>query len=125
MPWAWLRAALLSLIVTVVTVGAAQARPVTLFVGKPSPDAILYGPADMLCDLNKCRLFELPASLHLVPGTIVEFGLPAMGGQDRIDLRRCFQVCRAGVLGYQSPNTSPPGQSNPTIAITPIEIRLE
>ena len=86
---------------------------------------MLYGPADMLCDLNKCRLFELPSTLGLDPGTIVEFGLPAMGGQDRIDLRRCFQICRASVLGYKSPNTSPPGQSNPTIAITPVEIRLE
>ncbi len=105
--------------------GAASAKPATITVGAPHPGALVYGPADMLCDLNKCRLFGLPAALHLPANAIVEFGVPQMEGQQRIELRRCFQLCRASVLGFASDATSPPGHGNPTVFITPIELRLE
>lgn len=101
------------------------ARPATLIVGGPHPAAVVYGPADMLCDLNKCRLFNLPAAVAPRSGTIVEFGLPQMDGQNRVDIRRCFQMCRASVLGFESDPTSDPQHSRPTIFITPIELRLE
>ena len=80
----------------------------------------------MLCDLNKCRLFNLPQAAGTAPSTIVEFGIPNMSGQDRIQMRHCSeQLCRASVLGYPSARTSPPGHSNPTVFITPVELRLE
>jgi len=105
---------------------AAGARPVTIIVGTVNSDSKVYGPADMLCDLNKCRLFNLPVALGLAPNTIVEFGIPEMRGQDRIGMRRCMEeMCRASVLGYPSARTSPPGHSGPTVFITPVELRLE
>ncbi len=74
----------LALVVAAFVLMAAGGRPpVTIFVGAPHGDSRLYGPADMLCDLNKCRLFNLPETAGLAPGTIVEFGIPEMGGQDR------------------------------------------
>ncbi len=104
----------------------ATPPPGTIYVGAPNPAAVVYGPADMLCDLNKCRLFSLPADSGLASGTIVMFGLPAVGGQDRIDMRRCLEsVCRASVLGFQSPPTSPSEYAGPSVFITPIEIRLQ
>jgi hypothetical protein len=104
----------------------AGTRPATIIVGTANTDSKVYGPADMLCDLNKCRLFNLPASLGLAPNTIVEFGIPEMSGQDRVDMRRCSeQMCRASVLGYPSERTSLPGHSGPTVFITPVEMRLE
>ena len=102
----------------------AQASPVTLIVGQPHSPSKLYGPADMLCDLHKCRLFNLPVSV-VAAKTIVEFGLPSITGQDAVEFRRCFALCRASVLGYESAPTSPPEQSNPTVFITPIEMRLD
>lgn len=108
-----------------VTAAAARDRPLTIYVGQPTPDDIVYGPSDMLCDLNKCRLFNLPEALGLPKEAIVEFGLPLLQGQARIDLRRCFEdLCRASVLGYVSAPTSEPGHSKPTVFITPVEIRL-
>ncbi len=106
---------------------AANGRPpVTLFVGGANSADRVYGPADMLCDLNKCRLFNLPKAENLEPNTIVEFGIPDMTGQDRVEMRRCTeQLCRASVLGYPSERTSPPGHSGPTVFITPVELRLE
>ncbi len=99
--------------------------PVTIYVGAPNPAAVLYGPADMLCDLNKCRLFRLPASNGLAPNTIVVFGYPGVAGQDRIDLRRCLELCRASVLGYPSTATSPSEFAGPSVFITPVELRLQ
>jgi hypothetical protein len=105
---------------------AAGTRPATIIVGTANRESKVYGPADMLCDLNKCRLFNLPAALGLAPNTIVEFGIPEMTGQDRVDMRRCSeQLCRASVLGYPSERTSLPGHSGPTVFITPVELRLE
>ncbi len=103
----------------------AQARPATLRIGQPHTPSMVYGPADMLCDLHKCRLFNLPKTVAPDATTIVEFGLPDMTGQDGVEFRRCFALCRASVLGYESNPTSKPEQSNPTVFITPIEIRLE
>ncbi len=103
----------------------AQARPVTVSVGRPHTPSVVYGPADMLCDLHKCRLFNLPSTVAPVSNTIVEFGLPEVAGQDAVEFRRCFALCRASVLGYESNPTSKPEQSNPTVFITPVEIRLE
>ncbi|WP_158747032.1 hypothetical protein [Acidisphaera sp. L21] len=115
---------LLPIAVIMVAFGA-QARPVTLTLGKTTLPTTLYGPADMLCDLHKCRLFNLPASVTPIRNTIVEFGLPDMSGQDGVEFRRCFALCRASVLGYESNPTSKAEQSNPTLFITPIELRLE
>jgi hypothetical protein len=109
-----------------VLMAAGGRPPVTIFVGSPNRAAQVYGPADMLCDLNKCRLFNLPSDGGLASGTIVEFGIPETTGQDRVEMRRCTeQLCRASVLGYPSERTSLPGHSNPTVFITPVELRLE
>lgn len=106
---------------------AAGRSPATIHVGAPSSRALIYGPADMLCDLNKCRIFNLPKATGLARNTIVEFGMPeVMNGQDRVEMRRCSeQMCRASVLGYPSERTSLPGHTGPTVFITPVEIRLE
>lgn len=106
-------------------VGGVQARPVTMFVGAAHTPNVLYGPADMLCDLNTCRLFSLPKGNGLSSEAIVEFGLPQLNGQDRVDIRRCFQICRASVLGFETRPKVPPEHANPTVVITPIELHLE
>lgn len=116
---------LATLVATVALAITASARPATIFVSSPHTPSVVYGPADMLCDLHKCRLFNLPPADGLAPDAIVEFGLPELNGQSRVDLRRCFEVCRASVLGYPSDPTSPPEHSKPTVFITPIELRLE
>ena len=114
-----------TLAVFLAVAAAAHARPVTIVVGAAHTPSTIYGPADMLCDLNTCRLFSLPKEAGLPPGAIVEFGLPQMGGQERVDVRRCFQICRATIVGYPTEQKAPPERANPTIAITPIEMRLE
>ena len=114
-----------ALLAVILAPALAQARPATLYVGAPHTPSVLYGPADMLCDMFKCRIFGLPMPQVNQPGTIVEFGLPELAGQSRIDVRRCFQICRASVLGYQSTPTSRPESAKPTLFITPIEMRLE
>ena len=116
---------LLGLAVLLLASHLAQARPVTMIVGAAHEPNMLFGPADMLCDLNKCRLFGLPKTEHLAANAIIEFGLPQLDGQNRIDIRRCFQICRASVLGFETPLRSPVEHGNPVVAITPIELRLE
>ena len=118
-------AALATLAVLIVTALPAWARPVTIVVGPPQKPAVTYGPADMLCDLNTCRLFNLPPSSGLPSNAIVEFGMPSLGGQDRVDMRRCLQICRASVVGVVESQKAAPGDGNPTIAIDPIEMRLD
>ena len=54
-------------------------------------------PADMMCDLDKCHLFKVPG---MPSNGTVDFHFPALQGQERIDLRRCFNLCRATVTGY-------------------------
>ncbi len=115
---------LLPLLAVVIAAGV-QAKPVTIKVGPEQTPAVQYGPADMLCDLNTCRLFNLPKETGLPANAIVEFGLPKLDGQDRVDLRRCFQICRASVLGIVAAQKSPSEPSNPTVSIIPIEMRLE
>lgn len=114
-----------SVLAAAVLLMGAGHSPVTIYVGAPSSRATVYGPADMLCDLNKCRIFNLPQGAGIAPNTIVEFGVPEMNGQDRLDMRHCSeQMCRASVLGYPSERTSLPGHAGPTVFITPIELRL-
>ena len=109
-----------------IVLAAAGHAPSVIHVGASNPHARLYGPADMLCDLNKCRLFNLPKEEGMDPNTIVEFGIPDVSGQDRVDMRRCSeQLCRASVLGYPSKRTSPPGHSGPTLFISPIDLQLD
>ncbi len=103
---------------------AAPLPAVTLTIGPPHPGAIVYGPADMLCDLDKCHMFLVPG----LPKTgTVDFQMPSLKGQERTDLRRCFNVCHGTVLGYVSDETGhpTPDQQNPSITITPVEIRLD
>ncbi len=119
----WIRHGLSVLAVLVAS--GAEARPVTIVVSGPHTPSLTYGPADMLCDLNTCRLFNLPKELGLAPDAIVEFGLPQLGGQDRVDIRRCFQICRASVIGYETKEKTPPEHGNPTVAISPIELHLQ
>ena len=91
----------------------------------PHETAVVYGPADMLCDMNMCRLFGVPASGAVPPHAVVEFGLPAMIGQGRVDIRRCLQMCRASVLGFPSNRTSAKQFAGRSVFITPIELRLQ
>ena len=99
-------------------------KAVTLKVGPPHQGAILYGPADMLCDLDKCHMFTVPG---FPKNGTVDFQMPALKGQERTDLRRCFNLCHVTVLGYVSDDTGhpTPDQQNPSITITPVELRLD
>jgi hypothetical protein len=103
---------------------AAPLAAVTLKVGPPHTGAILYGPADMLCDLDKCHMFMVPG---FPKNGTVDFQMPNLKGQERTDLRRCFNLCRVSVLGFVSDETGhpTPDQENPSITITPVEVRLE
>ncbi len=129
-----MRRAAAALAATLVAAGPALGQPmgpggphgpVTIQVGTPNPAAVLYGPADMLCDMNKCRMFSLPPENKLAPKTIVVFGYPPVYGQGAIDLRRCLDLCRAAVLGYPSPPTSASEYPGPSVFITPVELRLQ
>jgi hypothetical protein len=103
---------------------AAVLKAVTLTVGPAHAGAIVYGPADMLCDLDKCHMFLVPG---FPKNGTVDFQMPALKGQERTELRRCFNLCRVSVLGYVSDETGhpTPDQQNPSITITPVELRLE
>jgi hypothetical protein len=103
---------------------AAVLKAVTLTVGPAHNGAIVYGPADMLCDLDKCHMFLVPG---FPKNGTVDFQMPALKGQERTELRRCFNICRVSVLGYVSDETGhpTPDQQNPSITITPVELRLE
>ena len=110
------------LLVSSVLLMAAE-PPVTLKLGAPHDGSTTYGPADMLCDLDKCHMFKVPG---LPPNGTVDFQMPFLKGQDRTDLRRCFSLCRASVVGYpNAPDHRPPDQRNPSITIVPIEMRLQ
>ena len=102
---------------------AADLPPVTLKLGPPHEGSATYGPADMLCDLDKCHMFKVPG---LPPNGTVDFQMPFLKGQERTDLRRCFSLCRASVVGYPNePEHRTPDQRNPSITIAPVEMRLE
>ncbi len=107
-----------------VQASAAVLKAVTLTVGPAHVGAIIYGPADMLCDLDKCHMFLVPG---FPKNGTVDFQMPALKGQERTELRRCFNICRVSVLGYVSDETGhpTPDQQNPSITITPVELRLE
>lgn len=107
-----------------VQAGAAVLKAVTLQVSPGHSGAIVYGPADMLCDLDKCHMFMVPG---FPKNGTVDFQMPSLKGQERTELRRCFNICRVSVLGYVSDETGhpTPDQKNPSITITPVELRLE
>lgn len=102
---------------------AADLPPVTLHLGPPHDGSVTYGPADMLCDLDKCHMFKVPG---LPANGTVDFQMPFLKGQERTDLRRCFSLCRGTVVGYPSePEHRTPDQRNPSITISAIEMRLQ
>ncbi len=102
---------------------AADLPPVTLKLGPAHEGSATYGPADMLCDLDKCHMFKVPG---LPSNGTVDFQMPFLKGQDRKDLTRCFALCRASVVGYPNePDHRTPDQRNPSITIAVTEMRLE
>ncbi len=113
---------------TVAAVAAAPSRAadlpsVTLNLGPAHEGSVTYGPADMLCDLEKCHMFKVPG---MPSNGTVDFQMPFLKGQDRQDLRRCFSLCRALVTGYPSePEHRTPDQRNPSITIIASEMRLQ
>ncbi len=112
-----------SLLIASVLLMAADLPPVTLKLGPPHDGSVTYGPADMLCDLDKCHMFKVPG---LPPNGTVDFQMPFLKGQERTDLRRCFSLCRGSVVGYPNePEHRTPDQRNPSISIAPVEMRLE
>lgn len=102
---------------------AADLPPVTFKLGPAHEGEVAYGPADMLCDLDKCHMFKVPG---MPPNGTVDFQMPNLQRQERLDLRRCFSLCRASVTGYPSvPEHRTPDQRNPSITITASELRLQ
>ena len=102
---------------------AADLPPVTLKLGPPHDGSTTYGPADMLCDLDKCHMFKVPG---LPPNGTVDFQMPFLKGQERKDLSRCYSLCRASVVGYPNePEHRTPDQRNPSISIAATEMHLE
>lgn len=96
---------------------------IVLKVGEPHTEAIVYGPADMLCDFELCRMLKVPG---LPANAEVDFQAPNLKGDERADLRRCFRFCRASVLGYVSnPAGTVPDPHSPSFTIVPVELRLQ
>jgi hypothetical protein len=107
--------------------GSAEAAPlpaVTLDLAPSHAGSSIYGPADMLCDLDQCHMFSVPGFPR--NGTI-DFQMPQLAGQQRIDLRRCFNLCRVTVVGYIASDVvhRTPDQQNPSVLITPTELQLQ
>jgi hypothetical protein len=97
--------------------------PVTITLAPAHAGSTTYGPADMLCDLDKCHMFKVPG---MPPNGTVDFQMPFLKGQERTDLRRCFSICRATVVGYPSePEHRTPDQRNPSITIAATEMNLQ
>ncbi len=111
------------LLVLCVMLGAAEPLPpVTLTVAPRHDGSVVYGPADMLCDLDKCHMFKVPG---MPANGTVDFQMPSLQGQDRTDMRRCFSLCRAQVVGYPDvPEHGTPDQRNPSLSVAVTEIRL-
>lgn len=102
---------------------AADLPPKTFTLGPAQPGSVTYGPADMECDLDKCHMFRVPG---LPPNGTVDFHFPDLKGQDRVDMRRCFSLCKATVIGYPAaPEHRTPDQRNPSISIAATEIRIQ
>lgn len=122
------RLLILALIATasmsVMAIAASPLPPATLKINPPHASTVTYGPADMMCDRDKCHMFLVPG---FPKNSTVDFQMPFLNGQNRTDLQRCFNVCKVSVLGYVSDVTGhpTPDQRNPSITITPIEIRLQ
>ncbi len=111
------------LLLSVFLVAAAPLPPVTFHLAPAHDGSNTYGPADMLCDLDKCHMFKVPG---MPSNGTVDFHFPALQGQERIDLRRCFSLCRATVTGYPSePEHRTPDQRNPSISIAATELQIQ
>ena len=111
------------LVLSVFLLGAAPLPAVTFHLAPPHPGSATYGPADMLCDLDKCHMFKVPG---MPSNGTVDFQMPFLQGQDRVNLRRCFSLCRATVTGYPSePEHRTPDQRNPSISIAATELQIQ
>jgi hypothetical protein len=111
------------LLLSVFLGAAAPLQPVTFHLAPPHEGSTSYGPADMLCDLDKCHLFKVPG---FPPNGTVDFQMPFLRGQERVDLRRCFSLCRATVTGYpDEPEHRTPDQRNPSISIAATELSIQ
>ena len=111
------------LILSVFLAAAAPLAPVTFHLAPPHEGSATYGPADMLCDLDKCHMFKVPG---MPSNGTVDFHFPQLSGQERVDLRRCFSLCRATVQGYPSePDHRTPDQRNPSLSIAATELQIQ
>ncbi len=111
------------LVLSVFLGAAAPLQPVTFHLAPPHEGSTQYGPADMLCDLDKCHMFKVPG---MPSNGTVDFQMPFLQGQERVDLRRCFSLCRATVTGYPSePDHRTPDQRNPSISIAAVELSIQ
>ena len=104
---------------------AANAAPYTITMGDKAAGSEVFGPADLICDLNKCRMFTLPVASHVPANAIIEFGQPKMTGQDRIVMRRCIELCRAIVTGVRIASPTRQESQRPEIYITPSELLIQ
>ena len=104
-----------------------MAKADTIKLGEVTAATEKFGPGDMICDLNKCRLFNMPPdSARYSDRALIEFGFPGMSGQDRFIMRRCTgALCRATVSGIRTAPTSRPESANPTIFVVPAEIEVK
>ncbi|WP_158747033.1 hypothetical protein [Acidisphaera sp. L21] len=110
-------------IFSVFLMAAAPLPPVTFHLAPPQAGSTDYGPADMLCDLDKCHMFKVPG---MPSNGTVDFQMPFLKGQERTDLRRCFSLCRAKATGYPSePEHRTPDQRNPSISIAVTELSIQ
>ena len=111
------------LILSVFLMAAEPMGPITFHLAPAHPGSTSYGPADMECDLDKCHMFKVPG---MPPNGTVDFQMPFLQGQDRVNLRRCFSLCRAVVTGYPSePEHRTPDQRNPSISIAAIDLSIQ
>ena len=106
---------------------ATMAAAETIRLGDASAATETFGPGDMICDLNKCRLFNMPSDpARYSDRALVEFGFPGMSGQNRFIMRRCTgRLCKATVSGTRTTPTSRPESANPTIFLVPAEIEVK
>jgi hypothetical protein len=117
-----MRSLLILCLMAPLLMAAEPLPPVTLKLAPPHPGSTTYGPADMLCDLDKCHMFKVPG---MPSNGTVDFQMPFLKGQERTDLRRCYSICRASAIGYPSePEHRTPDQRNPSITIAVTELDL-
>ena len=102
---------------------AADLPPVTFELAQPHAGSATYGPAEMMCDGDKCHMFKVPG---MPSNGTVDFQMPFLKGQERTDLKRCYSLCTASAVGYPSdPEHRTPDQRNPSISIAVTELRIQ